>query len=123
MTFFDLVLQTRTSLHAHGEPDDFVSEFTGVIHAEGDDGVSRSVGKVHAWRIQAEGAAEAGEPLFDVCDAHSQEMHEVHTLLYEPDDYTYRDEIVGRFDLAGWDTLFCIRNGADCDWDCLRRGK
>jgi hypothetical protein len=41
MTFFDLVLQTRSSLHPDGEPDDFISSFSGVIRAE--DGVRESL--------------------------------------------------------------------------------
>jgi hypothetical protein len=101
MTLFDIVLQTSASLHSGGEPDDF----RGIIHAEGDDGVRHRVGKVHAWRINAEAAAANGERLFDVCDAHSAELHEVHTLLYAPDQYHYSDAITDRFDAAGWDTL------------------
>jgi hypothetical protein len=105
MTFFDIVLQTTASLHADGEPDGLISEFTGYVRAEGEDDVLRRVGKVHAWRINAELAAASGEPLFDVCDAHSHEMHVVHTLLYEPDEYHFRDEITDRFGDAGWDCL------------------
>ncbi len=105
MTFFDIILRTGTSLHPDGEPADFVSTWTGVIRAESEDGVKRKVGRILAHRIQAEAAAEAGEPLFDVCDAHSQELHEAHTLLYEPGQYHYRDDIVTRFDQAGMDTL------------------
>src|SRR5580700_8214047 len=71
MTLFDLTLQTRSSLHPEGEPDDFVSEFTGFVHAEAEDGLTRKVGKVHAWRINAGLAACQGEPLSSVCDAHS----------------------------------------------------
>src|SRR5215472_8276099 len=102
MTFFDIVLRTSASLHSGGEPDDFISDFRGIIHAEGDDGVRHRVGKVHAWRINAEAAAASGERLFDVCDAHSDELHEVHTVLYKPNQYHYRD----RFDVAGWDTTW-----------------
>ena len=30
MAFFDILLQTQGSLHPDGEPDDFISEYTGV---------------------------------------------------------------------------------------------
>jgi len=122
MTFFDIVLQTSASLHPDGEPDDFISEFTGVIRAEGDDGVLRRVGKVHAWRINAEVAAASGEPLFDVCDAHSRELHEVQTLLYEPGGYHYWVELVDRFDQAGWDTLVLDYVVLHPKWRGLRLG-
>jgi hypothetical protein len=122
MTFFDIVLQTSASLHPDGEPDNFVSEFTGLIRAEGDDGVLQRVGKVHAWRINAEAAASSGEPLFDVCDAHSGALHEVHTLLYEPGGYHYWDELVDRFDQAGWDTLVLDYVVLHPKWRGLRLG-
>jgi hypothetical protein len=105
MTFFDLVLQTRSSLHADGEPDDFITDFVGIVRCEDDAGTVRSVGKVHAWRIHADLAARHGEPLFDVCDAHSHEMHVVHTLLYEPRQYHFRQEFIDRFDAMDCDCL------------------
>jgi hypothetical protein len=105
MTFFDLVLRTSGSLHPDGEPDDFVTEYTGVIRCEDAAGTVRRVGKVHACRIQATLAALHGEPLFDVCDAHGQEMHEVHSLLYEPGGYGFKECFVEAFDAVGWDCL------------------
>ncbi len=122
MTFFDIVSQTTGNLHSDGEPDDFIAEFTGLIRAEGDDGVSCRVGKVHAWRINAEVAAASGEPLFDVCDAHSRELHDVHTLLYAPGGYQYWDELVDRFDQAGWDTLVLDYVVLHPKWRGLRLG-
>jgi hypothetical protein len=46
MTFFDLDLHTTASLHPDGEPDEFISTFTGYIVASGEDNVRRRVGKV-----------------------------------------------------------------------------
>jgi hypothetical protein len=86
MTFFDIVLRTESSLHPEGEPDDFISEYTGIIRCFGEDHVVRRVGKVRAYRINAAIAADHGEPLFDVCDAHSQEMHRIHSLLYDQEE-------------------------------------
>ncbi len=48
MTFFDVVLTTRASLHPEMEPDEFISSYHGVIRAEGEDGVLQRVGRVHA---------------------------------------------------------------------------
>ncbi len=122
MTFFDILMRTGASLHPDGEPDDFVSTWTGVICAEGEDGVKRKVGRILAHRIQAEVAAGVGESLFDVCDAHSDELHEVHTLLYEPGQYHYRDAIVQRFDQAGMDTLILDYVVLNPKWRGLRLG-
>jgi hypothetical protein len=105
MTFFDIALQTRASLHPEWEPHDLISEHVGYIRCEGDDGQERRVGKVRAWRIQANLAAESGESLFDVCDAHSHLMHVLHTLLYEPDQYHFQHEVIARFDAMESDCL------------------
>jgi hypothetical protein len=105
MTFFDIVLKTESSLHPFGEPDEYISEYAGFVRAEGEDGALRRVGKVHAWRIRAEDAAANGESLFEVCDAHSHEMHVVQTLLYEPNAYELKEELVRDFDVLGFDCL------------------
>src|SRR4051812_10576743 len=105
MTFFDLVLKTGGSLHPDGEPDRFISEYTGFIRGEGDDGKARRVGKVHAHRIHADLAARHGEPLFDVCDAHSHALHACHTLFYEPGQYHFREPLTDRFDAMDADCL------------------
>jgi hypothetical protein len=105
MTFFDLVLQTTASLHPDGEPEEYISEYKGFVRADGEDGAVRRVGKAHAYRIHAELVAEAGESLFEVCDAHSHEMHVLHTLLYEPDDYGFNEKLVAQFDAMACDCL------------------
>jgi hypothetical protein len=85
MAFFDLVLKTSGSLHSDGEPDDFISEHIGLIrYTRNHDGRVFKVGKVKACRIHADLARQAGESIFDVCDAHSQEMHEVYVTLFDP---------------------------------------
>jgi hypothetical protein len=74
MTFFDIVLSTRVSLHSEGEPEEFISSHQGIIRAEGDDGIPRRVGRIHAFRVHMGLAVNQGESLFDVFDAHSQPM-------------------------------------------------
>jgi hypothetical protein len=105
MTFFDLVLQTTASLHPDGEPEEYISEYTGFIRADGEDGRVRRVGKVHAYRIHAELAANDRRSLFEVCDAHSHEMHVLHTLLYEPDDCGFNESLVAQFEAMACDCL------------------
>jgi hypothetical protein len=105
MTFFDIVLRTEASLHADGEPDDFISEFTGVIRCSGDDGVVRRVGKVRAHVLHANLAAGCGEPLCDVCEAHSLEMDDLYSLLYNPEDDSFKDDIRNQFEAMDFDCL------------------
>jgi hypothetical protein len=105
MAFFDLILQTGGTLHPDGEPDRFISEHTGKIRCTRDNGQMVTVGKVRAYRIHAALAREAGEAVFDVCDAHSQAMHEVYAALFDPTDDDLKEPIRSRFDAAESDVL------------------
>lgn len=122
MTTFDIVLTTRAGLHPDGEPSEFVSEYAGAITATGDDGESAAVGRVSALRVHAGLAADHGEPLFDVCDAHSHELHVLHTLLYEPGGYGFREALVRRFEAAEGDLLVLDHVVLDPRWRGQRVG-
>ncbi len=50
-------------------------------------------------------AHEAGEPLFDVCDAHSQEMLEVYAALFDPEDDDLSQAVRDQFDAFDSDIL------------------
>ena len=106
MAFFDLVLQTCSSLHPDGEPSDFVSEYLGFITCTDDEtGAVTKVGKVAALRVHAGLAHDAGESLFDVCDSQSHEMRLLHAMLYEPDCYHIREGLATRFEAFESDLL------------------
>jgi hypothetical protein len=106
MSSFDIVFRTSASLHPDGEPSRFISEHIGVIRRtrHRDDKVF-NVGRVKAYRIHADLAREAGESLFDVCDSHSQEMHEVYAALYDPEADDLREEIRNSLDVFESDIL------------------
>jgi hypothetical protein len=106
MTYFDLILQTGGSLHPEGEPSDFISTHTGVIRCtrDRDDRVA-TVGKVRAYRIHADLAHQSRESVFEVCDAHSQEMHEVYSALFDPAEDDLKEAIRERFAGADLDVL------------------
>jgi hypothetical protein len=105
MAFFDIVLRTSGSLHPGGEPDEFISTHTGVIRCtrDRDDKVFR-VGRVKAYRIHAGFARQAGESIFAVCDARSQEMYEVYDALFDPSEDDLKPSI-RRFDAVDSDIL------------------
>src|SRR5262249_17268979 len=104
MAFFNLVLQTSGTLHPDGEPDDFISEHTGVIRFTRDNGQVVTVGKVKAC-LHADLAHEAGATVFDVCDAHSQATHDLYAALFDPVEDDLKEPIRGRFDAAESDVL------------------
>ncbi len=79
---------------------------TGIIRYERErDGKVFKVGKLSAYRIEAGLASNHGESLFDVCDSHSQEMHFCHTLLYEPDSHSFKEQLIERFHAIDMDCL------------------
>jgi hypothetical protein len=106
MATFDIVLRTSGSLHPEGEPDDFITCHSGFVRRIRDgDGKAFKVGMVRAYRIHAGLAREAGQSLFDVCDAHSQEMHEVYAALCDPDTDDFKEDVRARFDVFDSDIL------------------
>ena len=106
MASFNLVLRTGGSLLPDGEPTAFVSEWAAAVTCTDDEtGAVTTVGKAAALRVHAALARDAGEDLFAVCDAHSQELHELHALLYAPGRHHLRPAVADRFAAAGPDLL------------------
>src|SRR5437660_7870279 len=106
MAFFDIVLHTSGSLHPHGEPDDFISEYSGLIRCIRDrDGKVFRVGKAKAYRIHADLTHQSCESVFDVCDAHSQELHEVYAAVFDPTTSDFKDAVRRQFDGFDSDVL------------------
>jgi hypothetical protein len=122
MTLFDILLSTRASLHAEGEPDEFISSYDGFIRAENDDGVLRKVGRIHAWRVHMGLALNHGESLFDVFDAHSQPMHELYTALFDPETDYFTDAIIHQFEATDCDLLLLDYIILNPRWRGLRLG-
>ena len=106
MASFEIVVRNRASLHPGGEPTQFVSEYSGVIVCTDDEtGEEMRVGRLTALRVHAGLAQNAGESLFDVCDAYSSELQALHTFLYEPHGYGFQPEFAMRFDAIESDLL------------------
>jgi len=104
MATFDL--QTAGSLHPACEPSGYISTYRGTIRCtRGRDGKVFRVGRVRAYRIHADLAGRAGEPLFDVCDVHSQEMHEVYAALFDAEANDLKEPIRARFGCFESDVL------------------
>ena len=62
------------------------------------DGKVFRVGKVKAYRIHADLAHQSGESVFDVCDAHSQELNEVYAAVFDPFTSDFKDTVRKQFD-------------------------
>jgi hypothetical protein len=123
MGHFDLIVQTRTGLHAYAEPDEFIAEYTAVIRytRERDSRVFR-VGKLHAYRLHADLALNHGESLFDVCDAHSQGLQHLYAALYDPGEDHFKKEVVDQFEAMHSDCLFIDYVVLHPRWRGLRLG-
>jgi hypothetical protein len=122
MGTFDVVFRTSASLHP-GEPDEFISVYDGVIRYERErDGRRFTVGKLKVYRIHAGLATNHGETLAEVCDAHSAQLHQAHSLLYEPGGYGFREELVERLDAMEPDCLLLDYVVLHPRWRGLRLG-
>jgi hypothetical protein len=85
MACFDVVLQTRGSLHDCGDPTAYLAEYTGrLLCTRERDGRVFRVGRVHAYRILAEQAQANGHTVFEVCDGYSQEMIDLYSAIFDP---------------------------------------
>jgi hypothetical protein len=122
MTLFDIILSTRASLHAEGEPDEFISSYGGIIRAEGEDGVGHRVGRVHAYRVHMGLAVNHGESLFDVFDAYSQPMHDLYAALFDPETDYFTDAIIRQFEAMDSDLLILDYVILHPRWRGLRLG-
>jgi hypothetical protein len=97
MVFFDLLIRSRWFLRLDGEPSHYITEYNVAVLCTGNDDKPRRVGKARVYRINADRAADEGQSLFQVCDDYSRDLHECHTLLYEPDGYDFREVIMDEF--------------------------
>ena len=123
MASFDIEIRTRATLHPDGEPTDFISAYSGIITCTHDEtGKVTKVGRVAALKVHAGLALDAGESLFDVCDAHSQELHFIHTLLFESDDCGFKEKWVRKFDAIESDFLVLDYVVLSPKWRQLRFG-
>ena len=122
MTLFDIVLSTRASLHPEGEPDEFISAYAVIIRAEGDDGIGHRVGRVHAYRVHMGLAANQGESLFDVFDAHSQPMSNLYAALSDPETDFLTEAIIRQFEAIDSDLIILDYVVLHPRWRGLRLG-
>jgi hypothetical protein len=102
---FDLAVRTRASLHTDGDPDQFVSRYDATILCADEAGDERTVGRVRGLKVHAGVAANHREALFDVCDCHSQELHDLYTLLYEPGTHHFREHFRTNYEAYDCDLL------------------
>jgi hypothetical protein len=88
-----------------GELSDLIVTFVGEVLDHGDEtGAPEVVGRIEGSRVHVGLALERGEPLFDVCDAHSQTMMELYEALYNPETGEMREGIAE--ETSGTDILF-----------------
>jgi hypothetical protein len=122
MTHFDIVLSTHASLHPEAEPDDFIAPYKARIRAEGDDGIVHPVGRIHAYRVHLGLAADHGQLLFDVFDAHSRQMGALYAALFDPGTDSFADPVVRQFHMIDSDLLVLDYVVLHPRWRGLRLG-
>lgn len=68
------------------DPGDYVSDLQVEIQCCAEGGEEREIGRIHGYVADVERADQAGIPIFDLFDSHSQELSEFWFALYETDD-------------------------------------
>lgn len=106
MGSFELVVKSGINLQGDGEPSEYVSEHSGILryHRERD-GHTVRVGRLHAYRIHADRAANDGISIFEVCDAHSPELLDLYSTLFDLEEDFYEEEIQQQFTVVQADCL------------------
>ncbi len=120
---FDVVVQTAGGLLAEDEVSDFVSHYVGVLryHQKGTAAPAR-VGRFVAYRLHAGQALDAAADLSRICDAHSQDLHDLYQALYDPATDDFRSDVRGQFDALAGDLLVLDQLVLHPRWRGLRLG-
>lgn len=81
------------------EPDDYITEFklTLLYNPDENENDDQEVGYLVAFRIHFAEAAEAGENLFDVVDAHSTALESYGELLFDDQSGEFNESLSERF--------------------------
>lgn len=114
---FDILCQTTVPLSTYNEPDDFVIKYEATIRHDGE-----PIGKAVLYKVQLGLAANYGENLFDIFDAHSQGLLEIYVALFDPNTDDIRDKIDRRFECLGSDLLIIDNITLDPKWRGLKLG-
>jgi hypothetical protein len=85
------------------EDRDLIQEFTGEI-VQRAEGRPRAVGKVRGMRLDLQGAADRRCSMLEVCDAHSQELYDCYTAMFNHDT----DEILEELALDSFGDLLFV---------------
>jgi hypothetical protein len=122
MGWFEVTCETAVPVLSYEEPDDFVVEYTGeILHRDEEDRVT-TAGEYGLYRVLGGLALNHGHDIYDVCDAHSQELHEVCCAVFNLETGDYRDDVSRKFGCLDSDLLLIDRLILDPKWRGLRLG-
>jgi hypothetical protein len=103
---FTLVFQSESCLTKDGDYGEYISTYSGVIRYMGERDVrARPVGRFVAHRLHVDQAINDNVSLFDICDADSQEMHDLYSALFDPDANDLKDEVRDQLEATDSDLL------------------
>ena len=101
---FEVTMESRFPLQ-ESDPNDFVIDYKMSLwqYSKRADGIH--AGYLRAFVVRCEDAEEAGEDLFSVFDAHSQELSECYSALYGDDTNPW---VLSMFDISWVDNLLYV---------------
>jgi len=114
---FDILCQTAVPLSSYNEPDDFVVKYEATIRHDGE-----PIGEAVLYKVLLGLAANYGEHVFDIFDAHSQQLHDIYATLFDSKTEYFRDEVASEFECTGSDLLIVDSVVLEPKWRGLKFG-
>jgi hypothetical protein len=105
MGWFEVTCQTAVPVSSYDEPDDFAVTYTGEVLRRDEDNLVTTAGEYMLHRVLRGRAINHGEDMYEVCDAHSQELHEVCSAVFDQATGDFKEEVGRKFECVESDLL------------------
>jgi hypothetical protein len=122
MGVFYITSSTSVPVSSYDELDDHVVTYTGEVEYRDENDQVSQVGKYSLYRILGSLAVDHGEDLFDVFDAHSQELHDIYCAVFDHESRDWNNEVADKFSCDEMDLLVIDSLQLDPKWRGLRLG-
>jgi hypothetical protein len=122
MGWFEVTCNTTVPLAPYDQPDNFVVTYTGkVVHVEEGEQETEA-GHFTLYRVLRGLALDYRQNLFEVCDAHSQLLHDTYAALFNPETGDLKKRILREFECLEADLLILDELTLAPQWRGLRLG-
>jgi len=122
MGVFYVTSSTSVPVSSYDEPGDFVVTYTGEVEYHDENDQVSKAGEYSLYRVLGGLAADHGEDLFDVFDAHSQGLHDIYCAVFDPKSRDWNKDVADKFCCDEMDLMVIDSLWLDPKWRGLRLG-